>query len=325
MPPSIQASQMAAMGQMGVYEQKTGFQSMNHRRKRRILFTQLQIYELEKRFKQQKYLSAPERDQLATCIGLSPTQVKIWFQNHRYKTKKGDKDKGKQDPSSSATTPIKAEGGLDEASGYQRQQHEEEEEEEESMSPTGHQQQQQHPSHIKNEDSITGSDDQSIDGPSSSSAAAMHALSREATVGQEATDHLDSKHFQHMSSIPGGFVGPDGSLFTHQLLTDGGGSSSAAAAAAAAASNLKQLWPFSSPGGGQERQPPSDSDAVLRSPFSTGVQPPGLAGYLPMAPSNGFNPGLPPSYYSAGPPATYSSYTLGNGNSSYLVNGRGSW
>jgi len=54
---------------------------------------QVQIYELERRFKQQKYLSAPERDQLAHVIGLSPTQVKIWFQNHRYKAKKGDRDR----------------------------------------------------------------------------------------------------------------------------------------------------------------------------------------------------------------------------------------
>ena len=52
---------------------------------------QAQIFELERRFKLQKYLSAPERDELAHMIGLSPTQVKIWFQNHRYKAKKGEK------------------------------------------------------------------------------------------------------------------------------------------------------------------------------------------------------------------------------------------
>ena len=64
-----------------------------NRRKRRILFTQAQISELEKRFKNQRYLTAPDRDQLAQEIGLTPTQVKIWFQNHRYKTRKVDKDK----------------------------------------------------------------------------------------------------------------------------------------------------------------------------------------------------------------------------------------
>ena len=66
--------------------------SLAQRRKRRILFTQAQIYELERRFKQQKYLSAPEREHLASMIGLTPTQVKIWFQNHRYKTKKTQKE-----------------------------------------------------------------------------------------------------------------------------------------------------------------------------------------------------------------------------------------
>jgi homeobox protein Nkx-2.2 len=64
-----------------------GNKQQSKKRKRRILFTKAQIYELEKRFKQQKYLSAPEREQLATAIRLTPTQVKIWFQNHRYKTK----------------------------------------------------------------------------------------------------------------------------------------------------------------------------------------------------------------------------------------------
>ncbi|XP_077075910.1 NK2 homeobox 4b [Siphateles boraxobius] len=68
------------------------------RRKRRVLFSQAQVYELERRFKQQKYLSAPEREHLASMIHLTPTQVKIWFQNHRYKMKRQAKDKATQQP-----------------------------------------------------------------------------------------------------------------------------------------------------------------------------------------------------------------------------------
>ena len=63
------------------------------KRKRRVLFSQAQVYELEKRFKLQKYLSAQERELLANGLNLTPTQVKIWFQNHRYKTKKATKEK----------------------------------------------------------------------------------------------------------------------------------------------------------------------------------------------------------------------------------------
>ncbi|RNA27395.1 homeobox Nkx [Brachionus plicatilis] len=63
------------------------------KRKRRILFTKHQTYELEKRFKQQRYLSAHERENLANLINLSPTQVKIWFQNHRYKIKRAKQEK----------------------------------------------------------------------------------------------------------------------------------------------------------------------------------------------------------------------------------------
>jgi len=52
-------------------------------KKRRILFTRQQTWELERIFRQQPYLSSPEREILAKKINLTPTQIKIWFQNHR--------------------------------------------------------------------------------------------------------------------------------------------------------------------------------------------------------------------------------------------------
>lgn len=61
---------------------------MRSKRKPRILFSQAQVLELERRFRQQRYLSAPEREHLASHLNLSPTQVKIWFQNRRYKSKR---------------------------------------------------------------------------------------------------------------------------------------------------------------------------------------------------------------------------------------------
>ncbi|XP_019359692.1 PREDICTED: homeobox protein Nkx-2.6 [Gavialis gangeticus] len=63
------------------------------RRKPRVLFSQAQVFELERRFKQQKYLSAPEREHLASMLKLTSTQVKIWFQNRRYKCKRQRQDK----------------------------------------------------------------------------------------------------------------------------------------------------------------------------------------------------------------------------------------
>uniref|UniRef100_A0A3Q2QYW0 NK2 homeobox 3 n=1 Tax=Fundulus heteroclitus TaxID=8078 RepID=A0A3Q2QYW0_FUNHE len=63
------------------------------RRKPRVLFSQSQVSELERRFRQQRYLSAPEREHLARTLKLTSTQVKIWFQNRRYKCKRQRQDR----------------------------------------------------------------------------------------------------------------------------------------------------------------------------------------------------------------------------------------
>ncbi|KAL3982183.1 Homeobox domain family protein [Acanthocheilonema viteae] len=67
--------------------------SQQTRRKPRILFTQSQVSELEERFKLQRYVNAAERERLAVTLGLTPTQVKIWFQNRRYKCKRMELDR----------------------------------------------------------------------------------------------------------------------------------------------------------------------------------------------------------------------------------------
>lgn len=62
--------------------------SLAEKKRTRILFTSWQVAELERLFAEQKYVSAQERLAISLRIGLSPTQIKIWFQNRRYKSKK---------------------------------------------------------------------------------------------------------------------------------------------------------------------------------------------------------------------------------------------
>ncbi|CAG0902584.1 unnamed protein product [Darwinula stevensoni] len=51
----------------------------------RAVFSNLQRKGLEKRFQIQKYITKPDRRQLAATLGLTDAQVKVWFQNRRMK------------------------------------------------------------------------------------------------------------------------------------------------------------------------------------------------------------------------------------------------
>ncbi|CAH0386975.1 unnamed protein product [Bemisia tabaci] len=51
----------------------------------RAVFSSLQRKGLEKRFQVQKYITKPDRRQLAATLGLTDAQVKVWFQNRRMK------------------------------------------------------------------------------------------------------------------------------------------------------------------------------------------------------------------------------------------------
>ncbi|KAF7657723.1 hypothetical protein LDENG_00022990 [Lucifuga dentata] len=77
-----------------------------YKRKRswsRAVFSNLQRKGLEKRFEIQKYVTKPDRKQLAAMLGLTDAQVKVWFQNRRMKWRhskeaQAQKDKEKEQP-----------------------------------------------------------------------------------------------------------------------------------------------------------------------------------------------------------------------------------
>jgi hypothetical protein len=80
--------------------------------KHRPTFTEDQIAAMEKIFEQRQYLSPMERESLSNSVGLTPQQVRVWFQNRRQKVKQflTQKQNGQQQQQSPRGVPIVVNG-----------------------------------------------------------------------------------------------------------------------------------------------------------------------------------------------------------------------
>ncbi|XP_055025164.2 homeobox protein Nkx-6.3 [Misgurnus anguillicaudatus] len=76
----------------------------------RPTFSGHQIFALEKTFEQTKYLAGPERARLAYSLGMTESQVKVWFQNRRTKWRK----KSASEPSSTQASRSESAGDASE-------------------------------------------------------------------------------------------------------------------------------------------------------------------------------------------------------------------
>lgn len=77
---------------------------MKRKRKLRTVFTEKQLEGLETKFAEKKYLSVPDRMELAGRLELSETQVKTWFQNRRMKCKKQQAPEQQEDEEQEAAS-----------------------------------------------------------------------------------------------------------------------------------------------------------------------------------------------------------------------------
>lgn len=57
-------------------------------RRMRTVFSPQQLDRLERYFKNQQYVGSAQRIIIASQLGLSETQVKVWFQNRRIRWRK---------------------------------------------------------------------------------------------------------------------------------------------------------------------------------------------------------------------------------------------
>jgi len=81
-------------------------QQPKKKRKSRTAFTNHQIFELEKRFLYQKYLSPADRDEIAQSLGLTNAQVITWFQNRRAKLKRDMEELKKDVDATKVCSPV---------------------------------------------------------------------------------------------------------------------------------------------------------------------------------------------------------------------------
>ncbi|CAM4538230.1 unnamed protein product [Lepidochelys olivacea] len=106
-----------------------------YKRKRswsRAVFSNLQRKGLEKRFEIQKYVTKPDRKQLAAMLGLTDAQVKVWFQNRRMKWRHSKEAQAQKEKEKE---PAEKPGSLPAAEGEREQSPSRSEAESESSDP----------------------------------------------------------------------------------------------------------------------------------------------------------------------------------------------
>ncbi|XP_004459983.2 H2.0-like homeobox protein [Dasypus novemcinctus] len=203
-----------------------------YKRKRswsRAVFSNLQRKGLEKRFEIQKYVTKPDRKQLAAMLGLTDAQVKVWFQNRRMKWRhskeaQAQKDKDKEAAEKPSGAAATADGEQDERS----------------------------PSRSEGEAESESSDSESLD---------MAPSDTEGTEGAERSVHQATVI---KTSAPGALVaaGGGGSFGFGGACSLGGGGSSASASSSLSGGGGSSE-PFAEPQPTLSSAPPSPEPAAL--------------------------------------------------------------
>ena len=89
-------------------EEKPRLHNGKRARAPRTIFTSQQIQHLEFRFQKTPYLSLPNRAELASLLGLTQTQIKVWFQNRRGKSRRQKQTSDQPPESGDQSSPESA-------------------------------------------------------------------------------------------------------------------------------------------------------------------------------------------------------------------------
>ncbi|XP_053463758.1 H2.0-like homeobox protein isoform X2 [Nycticebus coucang] len=192
-----------------------------YKRKRswsRAVFSNLQRKGLEKRFEIQKYVTKPDRKQLAAMLGLTDAQVKVWFQNRRMKWRHSKEAQAQKDKDKEAGE--KPSGGAPAADGEQDERS---------------------PSRSEGEAESESSDSESLDMASSDTErteGAERSLNQTTVIKASATGVLVTAGCGGSGGSSAGSSGTSFSFSNVGNICSSGGSGSSSGSAAGSASSL---------------------------------------------------------------------------------------